>query len=266
MLATLRQRNFALLWLAGLISNAGDWVLFIGLPIYIFLLTHSVLAVSLMMLVGRIPNVLIGSLAGVFVDRWDRRRIMIAANLLLAVALLPLLLVRGAGLVWIAYAANFVSSAIEQFFNPAQSALIPRLVGEEHIVAANSLNSLANNLARLVGPAIGGVVAATLGLTGMVAIDAASFLIGAALIALIVAPRAVTAARPDQDQDHIAAVTPAEEVGAFVRMWREWLDGLRVIRRERVLAVLLLALSITMLGEGVIGVLYPVFVYRVLHG
>ncbi|HEV7129126.1 MAG TPA: hypothetical protein VGN32_16970, partial [Ktedonobacterales bacterium] len=70
MIATLRNRNFTLLWAGGLISRAGDWVLNIGLPIYVYLLTHSVLATSLTLLASTVPNILLGSVAGVFVDRW----------------------------------------------------------------------------------------------------------------------------------------------------------------------------------------------------
>src|SRR5262249_29535210 len=144
-----------------------------------------------------LPNVLLGSLAGVFVDRWDRRRTMIVANLLLALALAPLLLVRSADRVWIVYAVSFAANGLDQFVAPAQNALLPSLVGEEHLVPANSLTSLSANLARLGGPALGGVVAATFGLTGVVLADAASFLIAALLVAGIsvrAAPPAMAAA------------------------------------------------------------------------
>jgi MFS family permease len=259
MLATLRQRNFALLWSAGLISSIGDWVMFIGLPIYIFLLTHSILATSLMMLVGRIPRILLGPVAGVFADRWDRKRILVVTNLLLTGVVLLLLLVRTPALVWIVYLEGVIEASVDQFFNPAQNALLPTLVPTEQLVAANSLNSLSFELARLVGPALGGVVGATLGLNGIVALDSASFLIAAVLIALIAAPQGPV--QPAHGES-----LAAREAGALVRVWRDWVDGLRVIVRERTLQVLLAALAITSLGEGVIGVLYPVFVYRILHG
>ncbi|HKS69860.1 MAG TPA: MFS transporter, partial [Ktedonobacterales bacterium] len=104
MIATLRQRNFALLWLAGLISLAGDWVLMIGLPIYVYILTGSVLATAIMLMCAVAPGALVGSVAGVFVDRWDHKRTMVATNVIMALGLLPLLLVRSADNVWIAYA------------------------------------------------------------------------------------------------------------------------------------------------------------------
>lgn len=258
MIATLRQRDFALLWLGGLISLAGDWVLIIGLPIYVYLLTRSVLATSAMMLAGSAPNVVLASVAGVFVDRWDRKRTMVIANLLLALALLPLLIASTPNRVGIVYLVAFVESCVSRFFAPAQNALLPVLVGEEHLVSANSLNSLSSSLARLTGPALGGIIAAIFGLTGMVLVDAASFLIAGALISLIVVPRPETS--PMDSRSH------ALEVGTIARIWHEWLDGVRVIRADRTLALLVGVFTIMSLGEGVFGVLYPVFVNQVLRG
>jgi hypothetical protein len=80
MFKLLRQRNFGLLWFGGLISMIGDWVLFIALPIYTYNLTHSSLATGIMFMVGTLPRMLFGSIAGVYVDRWDRQRTMVVAD------------------------------------------------------------------------------------------------------------------------------------------------------------------------------------------
>lgn len=258
MLATLRQRDFALLWFGGLISTMGDWVLNVGLPIYVYLLTRSVLALSISVLLTSIPNIVLGSIAGVFVDRWNRKWTLILVNLLLALGLLPLLFVRTAERIWIIYLVSLVESSLEQFFSPAQNALMPVLVGEEHLVQANSLNSLTSNLSRLIGPALGGLIAAAFALNGIVLADAASFLIAALLISLI-----TTASQPSA-QTHTSH--PVVEGKITSRFWDEWIDGLRVIRSERTLSVLLTMFAIMMLGEGVFAVLYPIFVYQILHG
>jgi MFS family permease len=260
MIKALRQRDFALLWLGGLISLAGDWVLMVGLPIYVFLLTHSVLATGLMLLSGRVPAIVVGSVAGVFVDRWDRKRALVVANVLLALALLPMVLVRSADLIWIVYLVSAVESVLEQFVTPAQNALIPVLVDEERLVAANSLNSLASSLARLGGPALGGVIAALWSLGGIVLADAVSFALAALLIAGISARRARHA-----DVRHSVAESSGQGT-ALGRLAGEWIAGMRAIFSARVVAVLFLAFAITNLGEGVMGTLYPVFVNRVLHG
>src|SRR5215208_5672601 len=99
----LRRRDFALVWTAGLISMMGDWVLWIALPIRVYELTGSALATSGVIASLVAPEIVFGSVAGVFVDRWDRRRTMVIANVLQAAALVPLLLVDGAGAIWVAY-------------------------------------------------------------------------------------------------------------------------------------------------------------------
>src|SRR6478609_10181441 len=112
MLVALRQRNFALLWVGQLISVFGDWVLLIALPFYIFDLTGSALATGAMFIAQTVPKVLLGSVAGVFVDRWDRKRTMIAADLSRAALLLTLLTVHSAHSLWIVYVAGFAQGTI----------------------------------------------------------------------------------------------------------------------------------------------------------
>ncbi len=257
MIATLRRRNFALVWLAGLISMMGDWVLYIALPIYVYQLTGSALATSAMFVAEMVPALLLGSVAGVFVDRWDRKRTMVVANLLLTLGLLPLLLVHSADRVWLVYLVSFFEAIVAQFFNPAASAFLPTLAGEEHLVAANALNSLNSNLARLVGPALGGIIATRFGLFGVTLTDALTFLLAAALVFLVTASGSVK--RVDVGQG-------AATEQAWRAVWREWLEGLYIVRRERLVAVLMSMFAIGSLGEGVMGVIFVVWVKEVLHG
>src|SRR5215208_3957574 len=107
MLATLRQRNFALLWLSGLISFAGDWALIIALPVFVYDMTGSALATGAMFIAQTLPRLLFSPLAGVFVDRWDRRRTLVAANLAQAAVLPILLLVRSPDWLWLLYLVAF---------------------------------------------------------------------------------------------------------------------------------------------------------------
>ena len=255
MFKTLRNANFARLWCAGLISQAGDWVLVIGLPIYVYILTRSLLATSITFASGIVPQIVLGSVAGVFVDRWNRKRTLVVANLLLAVALLPLMLVRTPDHVWIVYIVIFAETCFEQFTVPAQNALLPALVTEEQLVPANALNSLSSNLSRLVGPALGGVIAGFFGLSGIVVADTISFLLAALVLTGIpaAAAKGAISQRPAGDKP-------------FASLRREWSDGLRVLFGSRTLWVLVATFTISALGEGVFGVLYPVFVYQALHG
>jgi len=113
-LATLCHKNFALLWSAGLISLTGDWLLLIALPIYVYTLTHSTALTSVTFIVETLPSVLLGSVAGVFVDRWDRRRTMVAANLAQAAGLLPLLAVRSADQLWLVYTVSVFEAILSR--------------------------------------------------------------------------------------------------------------------------------------------------------
>ena len=243
MLTVLRQRDFPLLWFAGLVSLTGDWMLVVALPVTVYELTGSALATGGVLAANKLSTLVLGSVAGVFVDRWDRRRTMVVANLVRAPILLLLLAVDSAERVWIVYVVAAAVSAVGQFFRPAENALLPRLVGEEHLVPANALNALNDNLSRLVGPALGGLVAAWLGLGGVAALDAASFLVAAGMIAVIAA-----STRPERIPRPDAATTAA---GTWAAVWREWLAGLRLIRDNPVLAVVFGVIAVSSLGEGV---------------
>src|SRR6188472_2697967 len=96
-----RTPDLRLLLGAGLVSMTGDWLLSVGLAYSVYAVTGSTLASAAALLSAFVPQVLVGSIAGVFVDRWDRKRTMVVANLLLAVGLLPLLLVTGTHQIWL---------------------------------------------------------------------------------------------------------------------------------------------------------------------
>jgi len=191
-------------------------------------------------------RLLVGAVAGVYVDRWDRRRTLVVANLALAAIVAPLALVTTADRVWIVYVVAFCQAVAAQFVDPAEAALLPRLVPTELLPAANGLNALNNSLARLIGPALGGVAAA-LGIEAVVGLDLVSFLIAAALIAAV-------------GGSHRADRVEERHVGA------ELLDGLRVIRRTGVVAVLIGLLFVTSIGEGVMAAVFAPFVVDALAG
>src|SRR5258708_20732892 len=106
----------------------------------------------MMFIVEIIARLFFGSIGGVFVDRWDRKRIMFIAELSQAFVLIPLFLVHAQQWLWIVYIFAFVESTISQFFIPAKSAIIPNLVDEQHLLSANSLNSTNKELTPLFGP------------------------------------------------------------------------------------------------------------------
>ncbi|MGD1221693.1 MFS transporter [Streptomyces krungchingensis] len=251
----LHQRHLRLLLSAGLVSLTGDWILRVGLAYYVYALTNNTLTSALMLLASFIPQIVLGSLAGVFVDRWDLRRTMVTANVLLALGLLPLLAVHRPGQIWIVYAVTAWEGCVQQFFTPAQQSLLPRLVGDEHLVTVNALNSLNGDLSRLIGSALGGATAATGGIILLVLLDAASFLVSAALIAAL--PTARRAERPPSAH--------AQLMARLGQLRTDWADGMRLSLHQHVLRVVVVFLLVTGVGEGIMSTLFAPFVRTVLH-
>ena len=254
-LQALRHRELRLLLSAGLVSMAGDWVLRIGLTYYVYALTGSTLASALILLTSFAPQIVLGSLAGVFVDRWDLRRTMVATDVLLALGLLPLLAVHQAGQMWIVYLVSAGQGCIQQFFTPAEQSLLPRLVEDEHLITANALGSQNNDVSRLIGSAVGGVVTAVGGITLLTLVDALSFLFSAGLIAAIRTERRERRALP----------VAGELWARAAQLGTEWADGLRLSANHRVLRIIGLFVLVTCLGEGVMGTLFAPFVRASLH-
>jgi MFS family permease len=241
----LRQRNFALLWFGGLVSVAGDWVLYAALPFYVFERTHSTLATAGMIAAELGPSIVVGSIAGVYVDRLDRRRLLVLTNLLQALTVTALLVVAGGGPLWVVYAVAATQSLLASFSQPAESALLPSLVAPEVLLAANSLTALNSRIARLVGVPLGGLLLGLLGLSPVVLADAASFLAAAAMVAAVTAPPRV---RP-QARTSVAG---------------EWREGLRLIRRDHSIFVLFGVLGLMTFGGTMLDPLYVAWVRDVL--
>jgi predicted MFS family arabinose efflux permease len=252
-----RAPDLRLLLGAGLVSMTGDYVLSVGLVYSVYALTGSTLASAAALLSAFVPQVVVGSVAGVFVDRWDRKRTMVVTNLLLAAGLTPLLLVSGVDGIWLVYVILAVQSCLEVFFAPAEQAFLPHVVNDADLVAANGLNAQIRNIARLVGSGVGGVVAAAGGIRAIAVVDAVTFVVAAVLVARIrTAGRVVVS-----EEDATDAVRGRVE--ALVEEWRE---GLRAVGESHVVRTLLLAMLITSTGEGIMGTLFAPYVRHVLHG
>src|SRR5581483_3495015 len=259
MLRLLRQRNMALLWIGGLISLIGDWVLLTALPYYVFQLTNSLLSTAAMTVIQLVPAVLLSSLAGVFVDRWDRKATLLICNLLQSCIVLLLLLVHSTTWLWAVYLTVFVQTTVSIFMAPAAHALLPRLVAQEDLTPANSLLSLNTQLARLLGPPLGGALLAWFGINPVVILDSASFLIVAGLLACLTQ----TSPSPVDKKTSTRSINMLKrEWGDF---WREWLQGWQVIRENPLLMTLMLVLGIITFGGTMIDPLFPPFVKDIMR-
>ena len=187
--AALRHRNFRLLWIGQLLSVSGSMMQSAAILWHVALVAppdHKAIALGLVGLVRVLPIVGFSMLSGVVADVFDRRRVMVLMQSVMAVlaAVLAGLTMRGLDSPWPIYAVAALSSAAGAFDGPARHALIPNLVPRDHLANAISLNTIMFQVAAVAGPSAAGLVVATGGIAAAYWINAASFLfvIGALLM------------------------------------------------------------------------------------
>ena len=189
-----------------LISLFGDRVNQIALGAFVYEVTDSPLAVAMTFLVGTIPNLLFSPLAGAFVDRWDQKQVMVVSDILRAafVLLIPMAVLVN---VWLAYPLVFAVTTVSIFFRPARSAVLPRIVAEDELLAANSAMWVGETLADVVNYPLAGLFVVFLASSLPVAFwfDAATYLASAALIATMIVPPVIRRARGAGAADEPAA-------------------------------------------------------------
>jgi MFS family permease len=178
-----RNRNFRLLYIGQMISQLGDWFNAVAVFALLLDLTGSATAVAWMMIVQFLPVAIVGPLAGVVVDRVDRRRLMIGTDLLRGCLILALLLIHRRDQVWIAYVVMAFIVGAQAFFEPARTATIPNVTSPEELLPANALSSATWSAMLALGASVGGVVTAVAGRNVAFVINAASFFASAFFIA-----------------------------------------------------------------------------------
>jgi len=176
------NRNFRLLFIGQTISQLGDWFNTVAVFALLLDLTGSATAVAWMMIVQFLPVALVGPMAGVVVDRIDRRRLMIAADLVRGVLILGLLFVRETDQIWIAYVVMALTVSASAFFEPARTATIPSITSAAELMPANALASAAWSAMLAIGASVGGLVTAVAGRHVAFVINAASFFVSAYFI------------------------------------------------------------------------------------
>ena len=198
MFAVFRRRDFTLLWVAQLVSTAGSSLTDLAAGIFVWRATNSALAVGLTLMVTALPSLIVGLLAGVYVDRHDRKRIMIYTCLVQSVVVGSIAVAIGIPAIALPglYLLLFTNAGVKQFFDPAHDSLIPEVATDEELAAANAFLSIASFGSTAVGFAGAGLLAGSVGLTWAFVLDAASFLFAAGCIALM---GRYTMPRPDDD-------------------------------------------------------------------
>jgi MFS family permease len=234
--SVLKLPAFLTLWLSEMISLIGDRLLLVVLINLVYEHTASASAVSVLSLLKALPALVLGGLAGVFVDRWSRKWIMVFSNLLLAgmVLLFPFI----NSLIYI-YLIYFIMAIISQFFVPARSAAIPALVPDAALMAANSLFAAAFVGAITIGPAIGGWITTSFGPQTAFWIDALTFLVPATAVAFLVIPQTK---RPEQERD-------------FKADWKEGFQFIRSRCEMRNALILMGAAGLLISGLSVLGIM-----------
>lgn len=180
MLALLDNSDFRRLWLGQLTSVFGTWLLVVAVPLYVFDLTGSTVATGATFIAETLPALILGPIAGVVVDRLDRRRVMIGSDVVRALAVAGMLFASTSHLLWVLYTALILENSAAQLFRPARQALIPSLVSSRHrLPEANAMFAMIDGLVRLVGSVLGGVLYLAVGFRALVVLNAASYLISA---------------------------------------------------------------------------------------
>lgn len=244
-----RTRDFRLVWTGGFVNDAGDWLLLVALPVYVFIQSGSGAATAALFVVELVAALLLGPVGGSLVDRWDLRRTLIATNLAQAITLTPLLAVTGTR-IWPAYVVVGAQAMLTQINNPASVALLPRVVTPDQLTVANAANSTSSSLARLIGSPLGGLAIGLGGIGAVVAIDAATFLAVAIAIALV---------RTDT-----SPITTDNDTGEAVASGVR--AGFNAIRAHRRLRSLILIDALGQIAQGFFLVLFVVFIVRRLDG
>jgi DHA3 family macrolide efflux protein-like MFS transporter len=226
-----RNRNYAALWLGQLVSVFGDRLHQVALLVLVGSLTSNNLGqIALVFVVLGAPSLLFGLSAGALVDRWDRRRVMLAADLVRVPMVVSIPFLARVDLLWV-YVMAFLLTSVGLFFKPAKDAIIPNIVSEEDgLMKANSLSSATDTLVDVLGYPLAGALVA--GLWGFLAeghgielafyVDAVTYGFSALMIYRISASRTRTR-------------TEHTEAAAFGGLGRAVLGGLRFVRSSAVL-------------------------------
>lgn len=187
------NRSFILLMAARFVSQIGDRIHFFALTWYILNKIGTGSAVGTIMIFATAPSVIMGPFTGVIADRFDRRKIMIAMDTVRAIIAVTLgyLVVKDQASLWTLYLGTGLLAICSAMYFPTGAAMFPNLVEESQLLKANSLNSLLNSLAMIVGPVLGGILFGLVGTEGAFALNGATFVFSALCEVFIAAPKVV---------------------------------------------------------------------------
>jgi MFS family permease len=211
------NRGFRFLWLGQVVSQMGDWFDTIAVYTIALRLTGSSRSVALIMVARFLPSVVMGPLSGVVADRFSRRSIMIASDLVRAVVVLGFLFVRRPDQMWLIYVLTVLQLAFSTFFEPAKTAVIPSIVSPRELLSANAIAGVTWSVMLTLGAAIGGFVAGWFGTNAAFVIDSLTFLASALLISTVRFPKRPPRERTKLTVGKALGITDTIEGGHYVR-------------------------------------------------
>lgn len=240
-------RDFRLLWTGQAVSNFGDAVTNLALLLTAQRLTGSVAAVATTAIAVALPTLLFGMVAGAYVDRWNRKTVMIVSDFFRTSFVLLFLFVTTPDRMWMLYSVAFIQASLSTFFTPAKSAFLPKIVPADKLLTANSVSQMTQIVFGLIGTAVAGVIAASFQTLALAYItDAGTFLVSLIAIAMI---------RTDGTPDRADEPT---HILADVRV------GITTAVRNPVLLGVMIGAAIVMFGLGATNVLLIPFIVDVL--
>lgn len=244
-----RNGSFLLLWAGQFVSQMGDRLAMVAFPWLVYQSTGSALSTGVVLALYTLPYVLFGAFAGVVIDRFNKRAVMVTADVLRAGFVLLVPLVAGRSLAGV-YALSFAVASVSVFFDPSQLAMLPDIVHPRDLMRANSLMSTGENLTEIIGYALAGLTVASVTTATAFRIDSLTFCVSAlALLAM----------------RYQAPVREAVS-GAAESFWHELREGLRYVRGHR---GLLMNTAMVMASAAGIGASYSLtflLAVRVLDG
>lgn len=241
-----RSPSYFPLWLSQLVSSFGDTLHYIALVVLVFQLTGQGVAVAILVAAEVVPVLVLGPIAGVFIDRFNRKSVLIGADLIRAVLVLSLVWPQGT---WHAYVVAAGVAAGNTFFNPTVQAIIPTITTDEQRLAANSVSWSTGRLVQIVASAIAGGLIALIGTESAFLLNAASFVVSALLIVRLVIP------------PHAGQLDQSSTRG-LDRYLADAHEGLRYGLRDPLVSRLLLVQSLASFAVGATGAMLVVLSER----
>ncbi|HYL08654.1 MAG TPA: MFS transporter [Candidatus Udaeobacter sp.] len=201
----LRIGVFRAMWIAVLVSNVGTWMQTVGAQWLLVQLPHAAILVALVQAADNVPDVLLGLVGGALADVFDRRRLLIAVQVSMACIGLALTVLTFAGQMppALLLAFTFALGCSSVFTNPAYQSVVPQLVPRDQLRAASALGSISVNLARLIGPALAGLLIARVGVAAVFGLNALTY---AFFAVVVVAWRPASGTAPELPERFTAAI------------------------------------------------------------